>query len=115
MHALSHAIGALCNTQHGLTNAVLMPHVLAFNRPAIETPVKRLAAFMGLDASFDAYFEAVRVLSRRVGIPEGVSALGVKRQDYERLARMALPDFNAGCNPRKLDVPGLVSILEAAG
>ena len=39
MHALSHAIGALVGSQHGLTNAVLMPYVLEFNRPAIEQPV----------------------------------------------------------------------------
>ena len=69
MHALSHAIGALNNTQHGLTNAVLMPYVLQFNRPAIETPVAALARYMGLDATFDGYFGAVKELSARVGIP----------------------------------------------
>ena len=114
MHALSHAIGALVGSQHGLTNAVLMPHVLAFNRPAIEQPVAALAAYMGLPASFDAYLDCVMALSERVEIPKRITDIGVKRQDFERLAHMALPDFNAGCNPRKLDVPGLVSILEAA-
>ena len=48
MHALSHAIGALVGSQHGLTNAVLMPYVLEFNRPAIEQPVAALAAYMEL-------------------------------------------------------------------
>jgi alcohol dehydrogenase class IV len=114
MHALSHAIGALCNTQHGLTNAVLMPYVLQFNRPAIEQPVAALAAYMELQASFDAYFESVTALAERIGIPRRISEIGVARQNFERLARMALPDFNAGCNPRKLDVPALMSILEAA-
>lgn len=114
MHALSHAIGALANTQHGLTNAVLMPHVLAFNRPAIEQPVAALAAAMGLEPSFGAYLEEVTSLSRRIGIPRRITDIGVSRKDFERLAAMALPDFNAGCNPRRLDVPGLVSILEAA-
>lgn len=114
MHALSHAIGALNNTQHGLTNAVLMPYVMRFNRPAIETPVAALAKYMGLDASFDGYLAEVMALSRRIGIPEKITDIGVRRQDFERLAIMALPDFNAGCNPRKLDVPSLVSILESA-
>jgi alcohol dehydrogenase class IV len=114
MHALSHAIGALTGSQHGLTNAVLMPYVLQFNRPAIETPVSRLAAYMGLEPSFNAYFEAVVTLSRRIGIPVRITEIGVERQDFERLAVMALPDFNAGCNPRRLDVPSLVSILNAA-
>ncbi len=34
IHALSHPIGALYDTHHGLTNAVFMPYVLAFNRKA---------------------------------------------------------------------------------
>ena len=114
MHALSHAIGALTGAQHGLTNAVLMPYVLQFNRPAIERPVAALAAYMGLNPTFDAYYAEVMKLSARVGIPQHLSDIGVVRQDFERLAAMALPDFNAGCNPRKLDVPSLVSILEAA-
>ena len=115
MHALSHAIGALVGAQHGLTNAVLMPYVLQFNRPAIETPVAALAGYMGLEPAFDAYFAEVIKLSERVGIPRHITSIGVRRQDFERLAVMALPDFNAGCNPRKLDVASLVSILEAAG
>jgi len=114
MHALSHAIGALIGSQHGLTNAVLMPYVLQFNRPAIEKPVAALAAYMGLEPTYDAYFAAVMALGERVGIPKRITDIGVARQDFQRLAVMALPDFNAGCNPRKLDVPSLVSILEAA-
>jgi alcohol dehydrogenase class IV len=114
MHALSHAIGALVNTQHGLTNAVLMPYVLQFNRPAIEKPVAALSAYMGLGTSFDAYYADVVKLSSRIGIPKRITDIGIERQDFQRLATMALPDFNAGCNPRKLDVPALVSILEAA-
>ena len=114
MHALSHAIGALTGAQHGLTNAVLMPAVLRFNRPAIEQPVAELARFLGLEPRFEAYLEAMLSLSRGVGIPQGVGEIGVRRQDYERLAAMALPDFNAGCNPRPLDVPSLMAILEDA-
>ena len=114
MHALSHAIGALNNTQHGLTNAVLLPYVLQFNRPAIEGPVAALARYMGLTPTFEGYFDAAMELSTRIGIPGKITDLGVARQDFHRLAVMALPDFNARCNPRPLDVPALVSILEAA-
>jgi alcohol dehydrogenase class IV len=114
MHALSHAIGALAGAQHGLTNAVLMPYVLQFNRRAIEEPIAALAAGMSLEPSFDAYLESVTTLSKRIGIPRHITDIGVARQDFERLAQMALLDFNAGCNPRQLDVPALKSILEAA-
>src|SRR3546814_963863 len=45
MHALAHPIGALYDSHHGMTNATLMPYVLAFNRSAIEERVTRLAAY----------------------------------------------------------------------
>ena len=50
IHALSHPVGSLYDTHHGLTNAVFMPYVLAFNRPAIEDRIARLAAYLGLAA-----------------------------------------------------------------
>src|SRR5688572_14040766 len=55
IHALSHPVGALYDTHHGLTNAVFMPYVLAFNRPAIEGKIERLAAYLGLESTFDAF------------------------------------------------------------
>ena len=85
MHALSHAIGALVGSQHGLTNAVLMPYVLEFNRPAIEEPVAALAAYLGLEPSFDAYLAQVNALSRDGRDSAPITDLGVKRQDFERL------------------------------
>src|SRR5688500_9222776 len=48
MHALSHPVGALYDTHHGMTNAVFMPYVLAFNRSAIEERIERLAAYLRL-------------------------------------------------------------------
>ena len=48
MHAISHPLGALYNTHHGLTNAVVMPYVLDFNREAIDERMTRLARFLGL-------------------------------------------------------------------
>ena len=49
IHALSHPVGALYDTHHGLTNAVFMPYVLVFNRPAIEPRIARLSAYLGLE------------------------------------------------------------------
>src|SRR5687768_2805497 len=70
MHALSHPIGALLGTHHGLTNAVLMPYLLAFNRPAVEERLARLAGYIGLaDASFDGFLAWIVELRQRLGIP----------------------------------------------
>ncbi len=48
MHALSHPVGALYDTHHGMTNATFMPYVLQFNRSAIEERITRLAAYLRL-------------------------------------------------------------------
>src|SRR5690349_4788536 len=57
IHALSHPVGALYDTHHGLTNAVFMPYVLAFNRKAIKDKVERLAGFIGLKPRFNAFLD----------------------------------------------------------
>src|SRR5258708_17725959 len=49
IHALSHPVGALYDTHHGMTNAVLMPYVLAFNDKAIAERMVRLAMWLGLN------------------------------------------------------------------
>src|SRR5688572_17964911 len=54
IHALSHPVGALYDTHHGMTNAVFMPYVLVVNRDAVEAKIARLAAYCDLSPSFDA-------------------------------------------------------------
>ncbi len=57
IHALSHPVGALYHTHHGMTNGVFMPYVLVFNRPAIEAKIVRLAGFLGIDGGFDGFLD----------------------------------------------------------
>ena len=55
IHSLSHPIGAVYDTHHGTTNAVVMPMVLHFNRPAIEDRIERAAAYLGIEGGFDGF------------------------------------------------------------
>ena len=65
MHSLSHPCSANLNTHHGLTNAVVMPYVLAWNRPALEEKMVRLAAFLNLpEHSFAGVLEWILELRR---------------------------------------------------
>jgi alcohol dehydrogenase class IV len=115
MHALSHPVGALRGTHHGLTNAVLMPYVLVYNRPAVEKKLARLAAYIGLaDASFDGFLAWVLELRRRLSIPHALGALGVGEADVERLAAMAEDDPSAGGNPRPFDAAAARQVLKNA-
>lgn len=115
MHALSHPIGALLGTHHGLTNAVLMPYMLAFNRGAIEERLARLAGYIGLaDASFAGFLAWIVELRRRLGIPHTLPELGVAAEDLERIAIMAEADPSAGGNPRPFDAAAARIVLDAA-
>jgi alcohol dehydrogenase len=103
IHALSHPVGALYDTHHGLTNAVFTPYVLAFNRTAIEDKITRLAAYLGLAPTFDAFLAWVLALRAEIGIPHTLAGLKVDDRQFELMSRMAVKDPTAGGNPVPLD------------
>ncbi len=114
IHALSHPIGAICGTHHGMTNAVFMPYVLEFNRDAVADRIARLAAYCGLEPSFDGFLQWVLRLRRVLGVPHTIKDLGVDSALADRVAEMAIVDPTAGGNPVKLTRDGARAIFEAA-
>jgi len=114
IHALSHPVGALYDTHHGMTNGVFMPYVLAFNRAAIEPAMARLAAYLGLAGGFDGLMAAVLDLRARIGVPHTLAGLGVDGAKRERIADMGIVDPTAGGNPVALTRDGALAIFDAA-
>ena len=115
MHAMSHPCGALLDTHHGLTNAVVMPYVLVFNRPAIEDKMTALARYLDLSApSFEAVLDWILELRAQIGIPADLAALGVDEDHIEELAAMAVVDPAAGGNPVPLSRAGLTALFRDA-
>src|SRR5262249_24250838 len=115
MHALSHAIGALHECHHGLTNAVVMPYVLEFNRPAVEPQLAKIAAALKLRGNpFEALEGWILYLRRQIGIPHTLAGLNLGPGDFPAIARLAALDGYAATNPAPLDEALLLSILEAA-
>jgi alcohol dehydrogenase class IV len=115
IHSLSHPVGALYDTHHGLTNAVFMPYVLVFNRPAIEDKLIRLAAWLELpNPSFRSFLDWVVALRSEIGIPHTLAELGVGRDRIERIAEMAAIDPTAGSNPVPLTPANLKGVLLAS-
>jgi alcohol dehydrogenase len=102
IHALSHPVGAIYDTHHGLTNAVFMPYVLAFNRPALGDKIDRLAAWLGLDGGFEGFHDFVLRLRCELQIPHTLDGLGVADARFAELAAMAVADPTAAGNPRPL-------------
>ncbi len=114
IHALSHPIGALYDTHHGMTNAVVMPAVLEANRAAIEPKVNRLAAYLGISGGFDGFMRFVRDLRVELKVPDTLTAFNVPRDDFERIVTMSLEDPTAGGNPLPLTRQLASEMLSAA-
>jgi alcohol dehydrogenase class IV len=118
IHSLSHPIGALYDTHHGMTNAVFMPYVLAFNRNAIEERIARLAVYCGIKGGFDGFFKTVLKLREELKVPHALPGL-IKDLDMDRkrralIADMAVVDPTAGGNPVKLTKKAALGLLDAA-
>lgn len=113
IHALSHPIGAIYNTHHGMTNAVVMPPVLMMNRPAIEDRIARAADYMGISGGFDGFYDFVLKLRADLGVPDKLSALGVGRDRIDEMTAMALEDPSAGGNPVTLTTENTKALFEA--
>jgi len=114
MHSLAHPIGAIHGAHHGMTNAVFMPYVLEFNRPAIEARIARLAAYLGMAASFDAFHRWVLDLRAEIGVPHTLVAFGVPLTHVDEIVDMAVVDPTAGSNPVKLTKDAARRIFDAA-
>ena len=115
MHSMSHPCGAVYDTHHGLTNAVVMPYVLEFNRASIEDKMAALARYLGLDGTgFEAVQRWILELRARIGIPHTLSDIGVPSEAAQRLAPMALVDPSSATNPVTLTIPALESLYENA-
>jgi alcohol dehydrogenase class IV len=118
IHSLSHPIGALYDTHHGMTNAVFMPYVLAFNREKIEDRIARLAAYCGIEGGFDGFAKAIIDLRETLNVPHALPGL-IKDLDMDEarkalIAEMAIVDPTAGGNPVELTREAALTILESA-
>lgn len=114
MHSLAHPIGARFDTHHGMTNATVMPYVLAFNRPAVEERIDRLAAYLGIPGGFDGFLAEVLRLRADLDVPHTLADLGVPADAVDAIARAAVVDPTAGTNPIELTVENAAALFTAA-
>jgi alcohol dehydrogenase class IV len=104
IHSLSHPVGALYNTHHGLTNAVFMPYVLKKNRNAIEDKLIALSRYIELsNQSFDGFMTWILNLRESFQIPHTLEELIHEDTKLEEMSAMALVDPTAGSNPIDLN------------
>ena len=118
VHSLSHSLGGVDpRLHHGTLNAMFLPAVVRFNASA-ESVVKdnrlaRMAQAMGLSSAGDIP-EAIRDLNARLGLPGGLSAMGVRADQFGEIVKGALADHCHKTNPRVATPEEYVSLLEEA-
>ncbi|WP_343116070.1 iron-containing alcohol dehydrogenase [Ostreiculturibacter nitratireducens] len=113
IHALSHPVGAVYNTHHGTTNAVVMPMVLEFNRSSISDRIEAAAAYIGIKGGFEGFYARVMDLRSDLGIPGGLAAMGVEESRLDELTEMALEDPSCGGNPVAMTRTNTRALYEA--
>lgn len=112
-HAVSYPLGTRHKIAHGLANAVIFPHVLAFNAPARPLQTRLIADLLHLD--HDHLFESAARFCRELGVEMRLSALGVPEDDLPAMADDAfairrLLDFN----PRDISRDEILGIYTTA-
>jgi alcohol dehydrogenase class IV len=120
-HAMSHQVGGLLDLPHGVVNGVLLPHIIRFN--AVEVPDRfiPLAQAAGLavggvggEEAGNMLADKVQAIAAELGVPRGLSQLGVREADIQTLARSALADACLATNPRPAAHDDLVALFRAA-
>ncbi|PVZ20654.1 MULTISPECIES: L-threonine dehydrogenase [unclassified Pseudomonas] len=121
VHAMAHQLGGFYDLPHGVCNAVLLPHVEAFNANVAASRLKDVATAMGVNTSgmsdaqgAEAAIAAIRTLSKDIGIPAGLEELGTKADDIPTLAANAMKDACGFTNPRQATQAEIEEIFRAA-
>lgn len=114
-HALQYPLGARTHTPHGLGTGLLLPHVMRFNRACRAAELADVARAAGWGSDAGASIDGVARLVAAIGLPAGLSDLGVERADLPAMAKQAAGITRlAANNPRILDAAGALEILSAA-
>ena len=113
VHSISHMVGAEYNTQHGLTNAIILPAVMKFNLPHVGEKVRFISHAMDLkDASSEMIIQEIEEILDYLDIPRSLSEIGVPLECKKRIAKKAMLDSATGTNPRVTQIEDLEKLTE---
>ena len=120
VHSMAHPLGAVYDTPHGVANAIILPVVMEYNAESTGDKYKYIAAAMGVEGTESmtqaeyrkAAVDAVRQLSKDVGIPADLKAI-VKPEDVQFLAESAYADACRPGNPRDTSVEEIAALYRS--
>lgn len=121
VHSMAHPLGARYDIAHGVANALLLPFVMEFNMSAAEKKYGDIARAMGVDIkgmsvhdAAQAAIDAVKALSKAIGIPQRLHEIGITEAQLPQLAADALIDPCTGGNPKDVTVEAILEIYKKA-
>lgn len=120
VHSMAHPLGALYNTPHGVANAIILPTVMEYNAPATGEKYREIARAMGVEGVDNmnqeeyrkAAIDAVRKLSKDVGIPENLKDI-VKEEDILFLSESAMADACRPGNPKDPTLEDIIALYKS--
>ena len=127
IHAIGHALGGVCHVPHGDAMTILLPHGMAFNYRVLKEQYGELLYFLageetclntpaeqrGKEAVRQVW-QLRRKLHRICGLPERLRECGVRKSDFELVARTAMNDGAMIVNPREVSWEDVMFILNKA-
>jgi len=121
VHTTAEAMGGFYRISHGVTNALMLPHVMEFNLSANVEKFTKIAELMGenvknldVNQASKKSVSAVKFLSKNIGLPQTLREVGVKRGDIPALVKIAYKWANASGNPREVSEEHLRELYEKA-
>ena len=105
VHSMAHQLGATYDVAHGIACSLFLPYVLKWNGEACKDRFRAMAKAFDLDVDgksdaecVDIVVNAVRELETKLGVPQHLSELGVRKEDFEVMAEKAIKDPCTGGN-----------------
>jgi maleylacetate reductase len=112
-HKVCHVLGGTFGLDHAAANAVVLPHVAAFNASAVPGALARVAAALGGDALAEAAGRRLRELAVTLGAPTSLAALGMPAEGLDEAADLTVASVGSA-NPRPVDRDAARALLQAA-
>jgi len=120
-HGINHALCARHPVSHGEGNGILLPHGIRFNFEAVPDRIRQIGRALGLqtdsianDAILEAVVQEVHAIQDELDMPDRLRDVGVEKDDFEGIAKVAITDPAMANNPRQVNESDIVNILEAA-
>ena len=119
-HGLCHVLGGSAGVQHGVANAIILPHALRFNLDATAPQLDMAAEAMGIkggnnnEAQAEKAIESISELIQRMNLPTRLRDVGVQEADLPRLAELALESNAVRNNPKPITGSQIHDLLQAA-